>query len=194
VHAFGRTLRQAGDLRLLALPVGAGRERYCVATGGLPLATFAAAAPAVAFFEALRAVGAEAARSPQAGPARVADLAASRRRRTRRDAARARDRPRIGRIGRLERGRGAGGGASAGAIVYGTPGIGPDGCVEEEVHPLDGRPVYTRRVPADGWDLAVARGAAGGRAGAGRDAGAGRVPGAGGTGPSPAPASVGRKR
>jgi hypothetical protein len=96
----------------------------------------------------------------------------------RRDAARARDRPRIGRIGRigrLERGRGVGDGTRSGAIVYGTPGIGPDGCVEEEVHPLDGRPGYTRRVPAAGWDLAVARGA-------------------GGAGPSSSAGAVGRKR
>jgi hypothetical protein len=103
----------------------------------------------------------------------------------RRDAAGARDRPRIGRIGRLERGRAEGAGALAGAIVYGTPGIGPDGRVEEEVHPLDGRPVSTRRVPADGWDLAVARRAAEVRTGAGRDEVAGRGPGAGGAGPSP---------
>jgi hypothetical protein len=80
VHAFGRTLRRAGDLRLLALPVGPGRERFCVAAGGAPLATFAAAAPAVAFFEALRAVGVEAARPPQGGTGRVTDLAAYRRR------------------------------------------------------------------------------------------------------------------
>jgi hypothetical protein len=115
----------------------------------------------------------------------------------RRPAARARDRPRIGRIGRLERGRGGGDGPLAGAIVYGTygaPGIGPDGCVEEEVHPLDGRPVYTRRVPADGWDLAVARRAAEAGAGAGRDEVAGRAPGGGAAGPSSAAVSVGRKR
>ena len=70
MHAFGRTLRQAGDLRLLALPVGAGRERSCVAAGGLPLATFAAAAPAAAFFEALRVAGAADARPPRRGWAR----------------------------------------------------------------------------------------------------------------------------
>jgi hypothetical protein len=86
VHAFGRTLRQVGDLRLLARPVGAGRERYCVAAGETPLATFAAAGPAAAFFEALCAVGAEAAGPLQEGPGQVTDLAASRRRRARRAA------------------------------------------------------------------------------------------------------------
>ena len=112
----------------------------------------------------------------------------------RRDVARTRDRPPGGRIGRLERGRGAGGGPRAGAIVYGTPGIGADGCVEEAVHPLDGRPVYTRRVPADGWELAVARRAAEVGEEAGPDEVAGRVPGDGGAGPASAAVSVGRKR
>ena len=60
MHAYGRTLRRAGGLVLLALPVGPGRERYCVADGGTPLVTFAAAAPALAFFEALCAAGTEA--------------------------------------------------------------------------------------------------------------------------------------
>jgi hypothetical protein len=79
VHAYGRTLRRAGDLVLLALPVGPGRERFCVAAGGAPLATFAAASPAVAFFEALRAAGTVAdARPPQAGSGGVTDLAAYR--------------------------------------------------------------------------------------------------------------------
>ncbi len=88
MHGFGRTLRQAGDLRLLALPVEVRGERYCVVDGGTPLATFAAAAPAVAFFRALRAAGTEAARPPPAGPGRVTDLAAYRRRRAGRAAGR----------------------------------------------------------------------------------------------------------
>jgi hypothetical protein len=79
MHAFGRTRRHAGDLRLLARPAGGGRERSGVAAGETPLATFAAAAPAVACFEALRAAGRAVARPPRTG--RVTDLAASRRRR-----------------------------------------------------------------------------------------------------------------
>ena len=74
---LGRTLRQAGDLRLLALPVGAEpSERYCMATGGLPLATFNRST-AAAFFEALRVAGAADARPPLEGPGQVTDLAAS---------------------------------------------------------------------------------------------------------------------
>jgi hypothetical protein len=41
MHAYGRPLRSAGDLRLLALPVDDGRERYCVADGLEPLVAFA---------------------------------------------------------------------------------------------------------------------------------------------------------
>jgi CheY-like chemotaxis protein len=72
VHAFGRTLRQAGDLRLLALPVGDGRERYCVAAGPTPLATFLSVARALACFEDLRAAGAAAEGEPEMGA--VAEL------------------------------------------------------------------------------------------------------------------------
>ena len=52
--AYGRPLRQAGDLRLLALPAGGGVARYCVAAGGLPVAASPAFAPALACFEAVR--------------------------------------------------------------------------------------------------------------------------------------------
>jgi hypothetical protein len=58
MHAYGRTLRQAGDPRLLALPVGAGPERYCVADGPTPVATFSTLERALAFFETVRAAGA----------------------------------------------------------------------------------------------------------------------------------------
>jgi hypothetical protein len=53
VHAFGRTLRRVGDLRLLGLPVGSGRERYCVADGFEPVATFPTLEHALAAFEAV---------------------------------------------------------------------------------------------------------------------------------------------
>lgn len=80
-HAYGRTLRRSGDLVLLALPVGAGLERYCVATGETPLATFAGAGPAVAFFEALCAAdgGAPGESTPRDAGGKVTDLAAYRR-------------------------------------------------------------------------------------------------------------------
>jgi hypothetical protein len=54
VHAFGRTLRRVGDLRLLGLPVGSGRERYGVADGFEPLATYPTLEQALAAFEAVR--------------------------------------------------------------------------------------------------------------------------------------------
>jgi hypothetical protein len=67
MHAHGRTLRQWGDLRLVAVPAAGGGERYYVAQGGrAPLGTFAAQAAAVAFFEALRA--AEVAQAEGAAP------------------------------------------------------------------------------------------------------------------------------
>ena len=40
MHAYGRTLRREGDLRLLALPTGAGCEWYCVCNGPTPIGTF----------------------------------------------------------------------------------------------------------------------------------------------------------
>jgi hypothetical protein len=53
VHAFGRTLRRVGDLRLLGLPVGSGRERYGVADGFEPVAAFPTLEHARAAFEAV---------------------------------------------------------------------------------------------------------------------------------------------
>jgi hypothetical protein len=53
VHAYGRTLRRVGDLRLLGLPVGSGRERYGVADGFEPVATYPTLEQALAAFEAV---------------------------------------------------------------------------------------------------------------------------------------------
>ena len=58
MHAHGRTLRQWGDLRLVAVPAAGGHERYYVAQDEeAPLGTFADLAAAVACFEAVRAAG-----------------------------------------------------------------------------------------------------------------------------------------
>ena len=58
MHAHGRTLRQWGDLRLVAVPAAGGHERYYVAQDAeAPLRTFAALAAAVACFEAVRPPG-----------------------------------------------------------------------------------------------------------------------------------------
>ena len=86
MHAYGRTLRRAGDLRLLALPVGAGRERYCVAAGLEPLATFPALERALAFFQAIREATQSAGdgAGPRGGAGGVTDLTAYRLRRHRR--------------------------------------------------------------------------------------------------------------
>ncbi len=55
MHAHGRTLRQWGDLRLVAVPAAGDRERYAVVQGERgSLGTFATQAAAVAFFEAVR--------------------------------------------------------------------------------------------------------------------------------------------
>ena len=55
MHAHGRTLRQWGDLRLVAVPAAGDRERYAVVQGERePLGTFATQEAAVAFFEAVR--------------------------------------------------------------------------------------------------------------------------------------------
>jgi hypothetical protein len=84
MHAYGRTLRQSGDLRLLALPVGKGAERYCVLDGPTPLATFTTLARAEACFAAACATGAagESLSRPAAGAhAAVTRLSEYRRRR-----------------------------------------------------------------------------------------------------------------
>jgi len=78
MHAHGRTLRQWGDLRLVAVPAAGGHERYYVAQDAeAPLRTFAALAAAVACFEAVRAAGiAQAAgAAPGAAPAGARDAA-----------------------------------------------------------------------------------------------------------------------
>ena len=53
MHAFGRTLRRVGDLRLLGLPVGSGCERYGIADGFEPVATYPTLEQARAAFEAV---------------------------------------------------------------------------------------------------------------------------------------------
>ena len=71
MDALGRTLRQWGDLRLVAVPAAEGQARYVVALGQrAPLGTFAAPEAAIAFFEAVRAAGvAQAEGAPGAAPA-----------------------------------------------------------------------------------------------------------------------------
>ena len=84
MHAYGRTLRQAGDLRLLALPVGDGAERYCVLDGPTLLATFDTRERAEACFAAVCAAGGCGWYPLQESDARLTDLDAVRRRRARR--------------------------------------------------------------------------------------------------------------
>ena len=80
MHAYGRTLRPAGDLRLLALPVDDGRERSCVADGLEPLAAFAMRERALVACGARCAATATAdAHRRQMATAGVADLTAYRR-------------------------------------------------------------------------------------------------------------------
>jgi hypothetical protein len=91
MHAYGRTLRQSGDLRLLALPVGSGGERYCVLDGPTLLATFSTLEGAEACFQDACAAGAGGPRpaggtDPGGGAGAVTDLTAYRRRRARRPA------------------------------------------------------------------------------------------------------------
>ena len=81
MHAYGRTLRQAGDLRLLALPVAGGRDRYCVAAGLEPVATYPTLEQALAAFEASREAPAGAAPRELTAGRGVIDLTAYRRRR-----------------------------------------------------------------------------------------------------------------
>jgi hypothetical protein len=54
VHAFGRTLRCWGELRLVAVPAAGGERYYVALDDEPPLGTFARAEEAVRFFEALR--------------------------------------------------------------------------------------------------------------------------------------------
>src|SRR5262249_18263349 len=55
VYAFGRTMRRYGDLRLVAVPAGAGTERSVVVQDdGPPVGTFPTLHAAVACLEALR--------------------------------------------------------------------------------------------------------------------------------------------
>jgi hypothetical protein len=84
VHAYGRTLRRAGDLRLLALPGEDGRERYCVADGLEPIGAFPTLAQAAAAFEAVCEATAAAARRRELAARGIADLTAYRLRRRRR--------------------------------------------------------------------------------------------------------------
>jgi hypothetical protein len=83
VHADGRTLRQTGDLRLVALPGDDGRERYCVMDGPAPLATYPTLEQALATFAAVCDATDEAAHRQQLAASGVADLTAYRLRRRR---------------------------------------------------------------------------------------------------------------
>ena len=78
MHAFGRTLRQVGDLRLLARPGGGGREHYCVAEGPTPLATFPTRERAQVFFETVRAAREAGERRNREAAGGVTDPTASR--------------------------------------------------------------------------------------------------------------------
>jgi hypothetical protein len=86
MHAYGHTLRQVGDLRLLALPGDDGRARYCLAEGLEPLAAYSTLEQALAAFEAVREATDEAAHRQQLAASGVTDLTAYRRRRARRAA------------------------------------------------------------------------------------------------------------
>jgi hypothetical protein len=83
MHAFGRTLRQAGDLRLLALPGDGGRDRYCVADGPDPLVTYPTLEQALATFAAVCDATDEAAHRQQLAASGVVDLTTYRLRRRR---------------------------------------------------------------------------------------------------------------
>ena len=83
MHAYGRTLRRVGDLRLLALPVDDGRDRYCVTDGRELVVVYPTLEPALAAFGAVCAAADEAAHLRQLAARGVADLTAYRRRRRR---------------------------------------------------------------------------------------------------------------
>jgi hypothetical protein len=83
MHAYGRTLRQVGDLRLLALPVDGGGERYCVADGPEPVAAYPTLEQASAAFEAVCMATDEATHRRQLAASGVSDLTTYRVRRRR---------------------------------------------------------------------------------------------------------------
>jgi hypothetical protein len=83
MHAYGRTLRRVGDLRLLALPGDDGRDRYCVADGPDPIAAYPTLAQALAAFGAVCGATDAAAHRRQLTAGGVTDLAAYRLRRRR---------------------------------------------------------------------------------------------------------------
>ena len=83
MHAYGRTLRQVGDLRLLALPGDDGRDRYRVTDGPETVATYPTLEQALAAFEAVCMATDEAAHRSQLAASGVTDLATYRFRRRR---------------------------------------------------------------------------------------------------------------
>jgi hypothetical protein len=84
MHAYGRTLRRAGDLRLLALPVDGGRERFCVAEGLEPVAAYPTLEQARAAFEAICLATDAATHRRQLAASGIVDLTAYRLRQRRR--------------------------------------------------------------------------------------------------------------
>ena len=83
MHAYGRTLRQVGDLRLLALPAGGGRDRHCVTDGPDTVAAYPTLEQALAAFEAVCLATDEAVHRSQLAASGVTDLATYRFRRRR---------------------------------------------------------------------------------------------------------------
>ena len=83
MHAYGRTLRQVGDLRLVARPGDGGRECYWVVDGPDPVVMYPTLEQALAAFEAVRDATDEAAHRRHLAASGVVDLTAYRRRRRR---------------------------------------------------------------------------------------------------------------
>ncbi len=83
MHAYGRTLRQVGDLRLLALPGDDGRDRYRVTDGPETVATYPTLEQALAAFEDVCMATDDAAHRRQLAASGVTDLTAYRLRRRR---------------------------------------------------------------------------------------------------------------
>ena len=81
MHAYGRTLRRAGDLGLLALPIGDGRDRYYLTDGPALVATSASLEQALAAFAAMCDATDAAAPRQRLAASGVIDLAAERARR-----------------------------------------------------------------------------------------------------------------